>query len=53
VRRWLAYCRIARLAGERSRSQGLNVTEMLSARLKAYVLVGGIESADLAPSSAV
>ncbi|MBK7903228.1 MAG: hypothetical protein IPJ97_10005 [Proteobacteria bacterium] len=32
---------------------GLNAVEMLAARLKAYVLVGGIESADLVPSSAV
>ncbi|HEX6572470.1 MAG TPA: NADH-quinone oxidoreductase subunit NuoG [Steroidobacteraceae bacterium] len=28
---------------------GLNATEMLAARLKAYVLVGGIESDDVAP----
>src|SRR5512139_3686619 len=41
-----------RAAGGRAVAQaGLNVAEMLSARLKAYVLVGGIESADLAPSS--
>jgi NADH-quinone oxidoreductase subunit G len=41
-----------RAAGGREVAQpGLNVAEMLSARLKAYVLVGGIESADLAPSS--
>ena len=31
---------------------GLNTAEMLSARLKAYVLLGGIESADLAPGAA-
>jgi NADH-quinone oxidoreductase subunit G len=31
---------------------GLNAAEMLAARLKAYVLVGGIESADLTPVSA-
>jgi NADH-quinone oxidoreductase subunit G len=30
---------------------GLSAAEMLSARLKAYVLVGGIESADLAPAA--
>jgi NADH-quinone oxidoreductase subunit G len=30
----------------------LNAAEMLSARLKAYVLVGGIEGADLAPGAA-
>ncbi|MDH5177966.1 MAG: molybdopterin-dependent oxidoreductase, partial [Gammaproteobacteria bacterium] len=41
-----------RTAGRRAVARpGLNVVEMLSARLKAYVLVGGIESADLAPSS--
>jgi NADH-quinone oxidoreductase subunit G len=43
-----------RTVGGRAVSQpGLNVAEMLSARLKAYVLVGGIETADLAPSSAM
>jgi NADH-quinone oxidoreductase subunit G len=31
---------------------GLNAAEMLSARLKGYVLVGGIEGADLAPGAA-
>ncbi|HEX9207830.1 MAG TPA: NADH-quinone oxidoreductase subunit NuoG [Steroidobacteraceae bacterium] len=30
---------------------GLNAADMLAARLKAYVLVGGIESADLAPAT--
>jgi len=41
-----------RSVGGRALAQsGLNVAEMLSARLKAYVLVGGIENADLAPSS--
>jgi NADH-quinone oxidoreductase subunit G len=32
---------------------GLNAADMLSARLKAYLLLGGIESADLAPSAAI
>jgi NADH-quinone oxidoreductase subunit G len=32
---------------------GLNAAEMINARLKAYVLVGGIEAADLAPSPGV
>jgi len=42
-----------RAAGGRAvASPGLNTAEMLAARLKAYVLVGGIESADLAPSTA-
>jgi NADH-quinone oxidoreductase subunit G len=31
---------------------GLNASDMLAARLRAYVLVGGIEGADLAPASA-
>jgi NADH-quinone oxidoreductase subunit G len=33
-------------------SPGLNASEMLAARLKGYLMVGGIESADIAPSSA-
>jgi NADH-quinone oxidoreductase subunit G len=38
-------------AGGRAVSKpGLAATDMLNARLKGYVLVGGIESADLAPS---
>jgi NADH-quinone oxidoreductase subunit G len=42
-----------RTTGGRAVTQpGLNAAEMLSARLKAYLLVGGIESADLAPTSA-
>jgi NADH-quinone oxidoreductase subunit G len=42
-----------RAEGGRAVAQpGLNANEMLSARLKGYVLVGGIESADLAPTSA-
>ena len=41
-----------RAAGGRAvAAPGLNAVEMLGARLKAYVLVGGIESADLVPSS--
>jgi NADH-quinone oxidoreductase subunit G len=32
---------------------GLNAVEMLSARLKGYLLLGGIETADLAPSAAI
>ncbi|HET7204594.1 MAG TPA: NADH-quinone oxidoreductase subunit NuoG [Steroidobacteraceae bacterium] len=41
-----------RTAGGRAVSTpGLNAAEMLGARLKAYVLVGGIESADLAPAT--
>jgi NADH-quinone oxidoreductase subunit G len=32
-------------------SPGLSAAEMLAARLKAYVMVGGIESADLAPAT--
>ncbi len=43
-----------RSAGGRAVAQpGLNAVEMLAARLKAYVLVGGIEAADLAPSGAI
>jgi NADH-quinone oxidoreductase subunit G len=43
-----------RAAGGRAlTAPGLNAAEMLAARLKAYVLVGGIESADLAPVTAV
>jgi NADH-quinone oxidoreductase subunit G len=43
-----------RAAGGRAvAAPGLNASEMLAARLKAYVLVGGIESADLVPSSAI
>jgi len=34
-------------------SPGLGAAEMLNARLRAYLLVGGIEAADLAPSPAV
>jgi NADH-quinone oxidoreductase subunit G len=42
-----------RTVGGRSVAQpGLNTSDMLAARLKAYVLVGGIESADLAPAFA-
>jgi NADH-quinone oxidoreductase subunit G len=37
-------------AGRPIDAPGLNAAEMLAARLKAYVLVGGIESADIAPS---
>ena len=41
-----------RTVGGRAVAQpGLNTAEMLSARLKGYVLLGGIESADLTPSS--
>jgi NADH-quinone oxidoreductase subunit G len=41
-----------RTAGGRPVSTpGLNAAEMLAAGLKAYLLVGGIESADLAPAS--
>jgi NADH-quinone oxidoreductase subunit G len=32
---------------------GLNAADMLAARLRAYVLVGGIESADLAPAATI
>jgi NADH-quinone oxidoreductase subunit G len=43
-----------RAAGGREiTAPGLNAVEMLGARLKAYVLVGGIESADLVPSSTI
>jgi NADH-quinone oxidoreductase subunit G len=43
-----------RLSGGRTvAAPGLNALEMLAARLKAYVLVGGIEAADLVPSSAI
>jgi NADH-quinone oxidoreductase subunit G len=42
-----------RAAGGRPvEAPGLAAAEMLAARLQAYVLVGGIESADLAPGSA-
>jgi NADH-quinone oxidoreductase subunit G len=41
-----------RTAGGRPVSApGLNAADMLAARLKAYVLVGGIEAADLAPAA--
>lgn len=41
-----------RTAGARPvATPGLNAADMLAARLKAYVLVGGIESGDLAPAS--
>ncbi len=43
-----------RAAGGRAvAAPGLNAVEMLAARLKAYVLVGGIEAADLVPSSTI
>ncbi len=43
-----------RTAGGRSvTAPGLSANEMLAARLKAYVLVGGVELADLAPGNAV
>ncbi len=38
------------VAGRAVAKPGLNAQEMLAARLKGYVLVGGIEPADLAPS---
>ncbi|HEX7374303.1 MAG TPA: molybdopterin-dependent oxidoreductase, partial [Steroidobacteraceae bacterium] len=37
-------------AGRVVSKSGLHVAEMLSARLKGYVLVGGVEPADVAPS---
>ena len=41
------------IGGRTVAAPGLNVVEMLAARLKAYVLVGGIEPADLVPSPAI
>ena len=38
------------VAGRAVNKPGLNAGEMLAARLKGYVLVGGIEPADVAPS---
>ncbi|MFO1392762.1 MAG: NADH-quinone oxidoreductase subunit NuoG [Steroidobacteraceae bacterium] len=39
--------------GRHTDAQGLSALEMLNARLRGYVLVGGVESADLAPSPSV
>ena len=39
------------VGGRAVSTAGLNAADMLAARLKAYVMVGGIESADLAPAT--
>ena len=53
ARPWPASCRIAQRAAERSRRLDSTPSRCSPRALKAYVLVGGIESADLVPSSAI
>ena len=50
----LACCRIETLGGRAAQPAGLNVADMFAARLKSYILLGGIEPAlDIASPAAL